>query len=109
MPEAEVAKTALETALMLATTYLQRAAEQRRQSARACIWYLEAARAAIRGLEEEADEMLIRAMVLGRFESDAEHERQLFERVSSYLGVDKLRPKLADALEGINQCHNELV
>ena len=109
MPDTDIVQTALQTALALVKAHLERAAEQRRQTARACISYLEAAREAIRGLEKEVDEIFVEAMVIGRFESDADHERQLFKRVHSYLNVDRLRPLLSEALNGIDQCHDELV
>jgi len=96
--------TALEKALDVGHRYLREAENQSQYNVRACIAYLEAARAAIRGLEEELDEILIETETVVSFPQEWEKRPDIFERINSYLNRDRLRPILDSSLVGIDHC-----
>lgn len=98
--------TALERALVLAEKHLLRARAVKSANIEACIEYLRAAQSAINGLENEVDEILIRAKIVAQFFWDVRTERaDLYERIERYLNRDQLRPLLDQAVQGITSCH----
>jgi hypothetical protein len=96
--------TALEKAVDVGSQYLHEAENMRQDNVLRCIAYLDAARAAIRGLEEELDEILIETKLVVSFPQDWEKRPDIFRRIDSYLNRDRLRPILDDSLVGIERC-----
>lgn len=95
---AKVGQTALGFAVDQAGEHLREARNRRADDAGRCEKYLEAALAAIEGLEREYDEILIAATHVG---SDADQVASLRRRIDEYLKVDRLRPRLHEAIEGL--------
>ena len=106
MLEFEIGKSVLEVFAALAGKYIEKAREYKEQDIRACENYLEAARIAITGLEEEYDQILVQAKNCDLGQAD--QIRALKTRVDAYLTVDILRPKLQDAIVGLGQCRDAL-
>jgi hypothetical protein len=92
-------KTALEFAVDRATELLEQAKSRREEELARCTSYLEAALAAIEGLEREYDEILVDARNVG---DDIIRTADLQRRIDSYLTVDRLRPRLHDAIAGLD-------
>jgi len=67
-----------------------------------CKEYLLAAQEAILGLEAEYDEILVQTRLLDC--NDADQIAELRLRIENYLAVDKLRPLLIKATQGIESC-----
>jgi hypothetical protein len=97
-------QTALNQALQLGNQRLREAQEVGDNNMVACIAYLEAARAAIRGLEEELDEILVEAKRVASFSQTWENRPDVFKRINEYLNRDRLRPVLDQSIEGIDRC-----
>jgi hypothetical protein len=95
-------KTALERSLAVAENHLSKANAVKSANIAACVEYLRAAQSAIKGLEEEVDEILIEAKMVGRFYWDK--RAALYERIDRYLNRDRLRPLLDQAIQGIASC-----
>jgi hypothetical protein len=98
--------TALEKALAIAGESLAKAVAVNKANVAACLHYLRAAQAAVMGLEEELDEILIQAKAVARFRWD---ERAIaFERIDRYLNRDRLRPILDQSLHGLLACRAQM-
>jgi len=97
--ELEIGKSLLQVFASLAGKYIEKAREYREHDVRACENYLEAARVAITGLEEEYDQILVQAKNCDLGQHD--QVRTLQTRIDTYLTVDTLRPKLKDAVTGL--------
>ncbi|MGC1294700.1 MAG: hypothetical protein WA869_06645 [Alloacidobacterium sp.] len=99
--------TALEKAVSMGSRYLDDARKEVRQAEKnnvaSCIKFLEAARAAVLGLEDELDEILIEAGMVARYEWECRSE--LFARIHNYLNRDRLRPILDGSLQGVSACY----
>lgn len=102
-----IAATALEKAVASAAQLLieakNEAAKANKYNIVCCISFLEAARTAVTGLEDEVDEILIEATMVGRYEWEKRSE--LYKRIQSYLNRDRLREILKEALEGVGACY----
>jgi hypothetical protein len=100
--------TALEKAFDGGSRYLLEAEQERAKTHKdniiTCIQYVEAARFAIYGLEEEVDEMLIETEQVIR--THWEERSTLCQRISAYLNRDRLRPILDGAIKGISACYD---
>jgi hypothetical protein len=101
-----IGKIGLSTAVDLGRKQLEAAEQEGRRNAAACIHYLTAASLAIRGLEDEYDEILVQAR--GTDWTKPADVRGLKTRIDHYMSVDQLRPILLDALTGIESCRNAL-
>ena len=84
--------TALEKSLETAVRYLAEAESEKTKAKQydvaACVGYLEAANAAMAGLEDELDEILVETAQVVRFEW--ENKDEIFKRINSYLNRDRL-------------------
>jgi hypothetical protein len=107
MLQATVVMTALEKALKEGRKYLYQARKEAERAKKyniaSCIKFLEAARSAALGLEDEVDEILIEAGLVARYEWRRRSE--LSERLQNYLNRDRLRKILGPSLEGISACY----
>ena len=92
-------KTALDVAVDRATDLLRSAKERREEDVARCLGYLDAALAAIEGLEQEYDAILVEAGLVG---GDPARITALERRIDTYLKVDRLRPRLHDAIVGLD-------
>jgi hypothetical protein len=103
-------KTALTPAFKSATKWLEGARAEvnktKKYNVSACVSYLEAARIAIRGLEDELDQILIEAEQVSQYYWEKKNRAKLAKRITTYLNHDRLRPILDESLEGIGKCHN---
>jgi hypothetical protein len=94
--------TALEKALEMAGKLLEEARAIPKRNAVSCIRFLQAAQYALRGLEDEVDDILVEAKIVARFQWEARAE--LVRRIKAYLNRYRLAPILDDAIEGIKEC-----
>ncbi len=99
-------KTAIEVAISLARNHLHDASKVGKANVLACQEYLRAAQAAVTGLEREVDEILIEAKSVARTYWSTERREALLVRIDTYLNVDRLRPLLGEAIDGIDKCRN---
>ena len=104
--EFEIGKTVLQLFANLAGKHIDKAKEYKEQDIRSCENYLEAARLAVTGLEEEYDQILVQARNCDLGQPD--QIRSLSIRIDAYLTVDVLRPKLQDAVVGLARCRDAL-
>src|SRR5215813_11878759 len=104
--EIGIGKSVLQFFATLAGKHIEKAREYKEQDIRACENYLEAARIAITGLEEEYDQILVQAKNCDLEQPD--QIRELKTRIDAYLTVDILRPKLKDAVVGLALCRERL-
>jgi hypothetical protein len=95
---AKAGETALSVAADRAADLLRQARERRAEDAARCEKFLEAALVAIEGLEREYDEILVEA---GYVRDDAGRAAALERRIDVYLTVDRLRPRLQEAIDGL--------
>jgi hypothetical protein len=97
----------LEKALNEGSKYLHEAREEAKRAKKhniaSCIKFLEAARSAVVGLEDEVDEILIEAGLVARYGWGTRSE--LSKRLQNYLNRDRLRTILSGSLEGISACY----
>jgi hypothetical protein len=104
--EIELGKHVIKVATEVANEYIKKAQQYKEQDIRSFENYLEAARVAITGLEEEYDQILVQAK---NCELDKpEQIKALNERIDAYLKVDSLRPKLQDSIVGLTKCREAL-
>jgi hypothetical protein len=96
--------TALEKAIELAERYLAEARVIAKTNALSCIRYLQAAQAALRGLEDEVDSILLEAKIVARFQWEGRSD--LLKRIDEYLNRYRLAPVLGQAIEGIEACYD---
>jgi hypothetical protein len=102
--------TALENAFDIGKRLLEEAGYTKKYNGAACVKYLEAARTAIAGLEDELDEILIEAKQVSLYGWESgEKKADLHKRIADYLHRDRLRKILHESLEGIRACHEALV
>jgi hypothetical protein len=103
---AEILLTALEKALEVGAHHLNEAHQEvkraRKHNVAACIRYIEAARSAIQGLEDEPDEILIEAGRVARYHW--KKRSKLYKRIEQYLNRKRLSKILADSFKGIETC-----
>jgi hypothetical protein len=99
-------KTKVSEAAALAAEHIKRAGSPAASSAERCIAYLEAAEAAIDGLETEYDELLIEAKFCDL--TDPTDREELDKRIERYLHLDILRPQLQKATTGLKTSLNEI-
>jgi hypothetical protein len=99
-----LASTALSKALGIASEHLKSVREVERENISGCLKFLEAASAAVTGLESEVDEILIDAKTIGRFGWDNEHRGVLHRRLDSYLNKSQLQDVLNQAVHGLDAC-----
>ncbi|MCA1709218.1 MAG: hypothetical protein LC808_40430 [Actinobacteria bacterium] len=93
---------ALEVAIKMVERSLDQARQRRESDVDRTIAYLEAARSSMQGLMSECDEILIRS---GEYDQlTPAEQRELRERIDRYLRIDRLRPKLVEALQGLRDC-----
>ena len=98
--------TALENAFDIGKRLLEEAGYTKKYNGAACVKYLEAARTAIAGLEDEMDEILIEAKQVSLYGWESgEKKADLHKRIADYLHRDRLRKILHESLEGIRACH----
>jgi hypothetical protein len=91
--------TLLGTLIPIARDYLEKAHAHGQQDVEACQNYLEAARTAVKGLEDVCDVLLLEAKYC-----DPEQPQQVMEiqkSIDTSLYRDILRPILSDAIEGV--------
>jgi hypothetical protein len=96
---AKAGETALSFAADRAAGLLREARERHAEDAGRCEKFLEAALAAIEGLEREYDEILVEAR---HVRDDAARAAALERRIDVYLTVDRLRPRLKEAIDGLD-------
>lgn len=92
-------ETALRFAADRAADLLKQARERQVEDVGRCEKFLEAASAAIDGLEREYDEILVDARHVGE---DSGRTDALARRIDLYLTVDRLRPRLQESIEGLS-------
>jgi hypothetical protein len=95
--------TALETAIKLAEQYLAEGMAIAKRNAESCVRFLQAAQFALRGLEDEVDQILIEAKVVAGFEW--KRRPQLLKRIDDYLNRYRLAPVLGEAVKRIGECY----
>lgn len=96
----------LETATTKAFEYLEKANQYAKEDAECCKNYLKAVQSAVRGLEEECDQILIQSRHINL--EQPEEVRQLSIRIDQYLLVDRLRLALQTALTGLEDYRKTL-
>ena len=84
---------------------LEEASDRNKDDVERCERYLEACSEAIRGLEQEYDEILVQAKNSNETPDEIQNLR---ERIDKYLHVDRLRPKLSDAINGLSYYQENL-
>ena len=100
---ATIQTTAMAKAIELAEQYLAEARSIAKANVASCIRYLQAAQAALHGLEDEVDQILIEAKIVSRFQW--ERRPDLLIRIDEYLNRYRLAPVLGEAITGIEECH----
>jgi hypothetical protein len=105
---ATLIKSALVPAFNSANQWLGKARAEvkktKKNNVSACVSYLEAARTAIRGLEDELDQIMIEAEQVAQYYWEKKNRAELAKRITTYLHQDKLRPILDESLSGIEKC-----
>jgi hypothetical protein len=104
--ELGIGKSVLQIFANLAGKHIEKAKEYKEQDIRSSENYLEAARLAVTGLEEEYDQILVQAKNCDLGQAD--QLKSLSTRIDAYLTVDVLRPKLQDAVVGLARCRDAL-
>jgi len=99
-------ETKVTEAAVLAAEHIKRAGSPAASAAERCIAYLEAAEAAIDGLETEYDELLIEAKFCDL--TTRTDREELDKRIERYLHLDILRPQLQKATAGLKTSLNEI-
>lgn len=84
---------------------LEEASDRNKDDVERCERYLEACSEAIRGLEQEYDEILVQAKNSNKTPKEIQ---KLQKRIEKYLHVDRLRPKLSDAIDGLSYYQESL-
>src|SRR5437763_15283588 len=97
----EIGITALEKAFDLVKDYRDKAQQEKLEDIKRCQDYLHAVQEAIKGLENEYDEILIQAEVCDL--NQPQQVAALQQRISDYLFVDKLRTELVRAIAGLEE------
>jgi hypothetical protein len=92
-------KKALDVAVEKIEQLLTDAALKQKDGIERCEKFLDVCKEAILGLEQEYDEILVQAL---NCDNTSTEFKQLLERIDTYLKVDKLRIKLAEAIEGLS-------
>jgi len=99
-------ETALGTAITIATKHISNAINikdrAKKYNIRVCVEYIRAAQAAIKGMEEEVDEILVQCKYAANF--DWGNKARLYERIELYINRYRLCPILKDSIEGIDAC-----
>jgi hypothetical protein len=105
---ATLLKSALVPAFKCADQWLGKARAEvkktKKHNVSACVSYLEAARTAIGGLEDELDQIMIEAEQVAHYYWEEKNRAELAKRITTYLNRDRLRPILDESLSGIAAC-----
>jgi hypothetical protein len=103
-----ITTTALDRAVNLGMQHLKEASDEAKRTKKynvaSCIKFLDAARTAVLGLEDEVDEILIEGALVSR--DHWQQRSDLFKRIQTYLNRDQIRPILDGALQGISACYS---
>jgi hypothetical protein len=98
--------TPLSVAVKTATEWIERARQKEAGTAERCAAYIEAAYAAVHGLEAEYDDIVSSAATLDPV--NASQRQSLLTRIDSFLTQDNLRPELVRAAEGLKEARDSL-
>ncbi len=101
-----IVSTLVAKAVELAQNKLSEAKQFTVQNVQRCQSYLEAARAAINGLEAEYDAILVEAKWCDP--NQVEEMKDLYRRIDAYLYGEHLRPLLRQSIDGLQACHAAL-
>jgi len=97
----EIVITALEKALELVRSYIEKAQKEKLEDIERCRNYLRAVQEAIKGLEREYDEILTQAEYCDLNQS--EQVLNLQKRITNYLTVDNLKTELDRVSAGLEE------